>query len=85
MDVLPYTHVRQNLARVMEGVCDERVPIIVSRQSARPVVMMSLDEYHAIEETLHLLRSPRNAARLLESVAEAEAGGAAPHGLVDES
>lgn len=74
MDVLSYTHVRQNLARIMDDVCDTKAPVVISRRNERPVVMMSLDEYHAIEETLHLLRSPRNAERLLRSIAHADAG-----------
>jgi antitoxin YefM len=74
MDVLTYSHVRQNLARVMDEVCDERTPVVVSRQNARAVVMMSLEEFNAIEETMHLLRSPRNAKRLMRSIANAEAG-----------
>jgi antitoxin YefM len=74
MNTFSYTHVRQNLARVMDEVCDSKATVIVHRQNARSVVMMPLDEYHALEETLHLLRSPRNAKRLLKSIAHAEAG-----------
>ncbi len=74
MDVRSYTHVRQNLARTMDEVCDGKAPVVVSRQGAQSVVLLSLDEYHAMEETLHLLRSPRNAARLLRSVAHADRG-----------
>ena len=74
MNILSYTHVRQNLARVMDEVCKKRAPIVVSRQNAEPVVVMSLEEYHAIEETLHLLRSPANANRLMRAIAHADAG-----------
>ncbi len=74
MHVLSYTHVRQNLKRVMDEVCEKKAPIIVRRQNASSVVVMSLDEYNAMEETLHLLRSSRNARRLLRAVANAESG-----------
>jgi antitoxin YefM len=74
MDVLSYSRARQKLRRVMEDVCDKRAPLVITRQNARPVVMMSLEEFRAIEETLHLLRSPRNAARLLKSIRSADAG-----------
>lgn len=84
MDVRSYTHVRQNLARVMDEVCKSRAPVIISRQNADSVVMMSLDEYHSIEETLHLLSSPRNAARLMESIAEADAGKLEKHELIEK-
>ncbi len=74
MDVLSYTRVRQNLKRVMDAVCQKKTPIIVSRRNASSVVVMSLDEYNAMEETLHLLRSSRNALRLLRSIANAKSG-----------
>ncbi|MBC7907930.1 MAG: type II toxin-antitoxin system prevent-host-death family antitoxin [Rhodospirillaceae bacterium] len=74
MDVKSYTHVRQNLAGVMDEICASREPVVVTRQNASSVVMMSLDEFNAMEETLHLLRSPRNADELLKSIAEIEAG-----------
>ena len=73
MTVLTYTQVRQRLASVMDLVCDSGAPVIVTRQNARPVVMLSLEEYESMAETLHLLRSPRNADRLLRSIAAAEA------------
>jgi antitoxin YefM len=74
MDVLTYTHLRQHLAEVMDEICASRAPVVVTRQGAESVVMLSLEEFRALEETLHLLRSPRNADRLLRSVAEADAG-----------
>jgi antitoxin YefM len=74
MTVVTYTHLRQNLAAVMDEACDSVAPVIVTRQNARSVVMLSLEEYESMMETLHLLRSPRNAERLLRSIAHAEAG-----------
>ena len=74
MDAIPYTRLRSNLAKEMDRVCDDHEPIIVTRRSARPVVMMSLEDYEALEETAYLLRSPENARRLLESIAELERG-----------
>ena len=52
----------------MNQVCDDRVPIIITRQSERPVVMMSLEDYSAIEETMYLLKSPANAQRLYKAL-----------------
>ncbi len=75
MEAIPYTRLRSNLAREMDRVCDDHAPIVVTRKSSRPVVMMSLDDYEALEETAHLLRSPENARRLLESIRELERGG----------
>jgi antitoxin YefM len=74
MDAIPYTRLRSNLAKEMDRVCDDHSPILVTRKSARSVVMMSLDDYEALEETAYLLRSPENARRLLESIAELARG-----------
>ena len=69
-----YTELRSNLATYMEQVCDTRAPLHVTRQNARAVVLISEDEFEAMMETLHLLRSPANATRLLDSIAEADRG-----------
>jgi antitoxin YefM len=74
MSHVSYTQLRSRLATYMDEVCDTRVPLHVTRQNARAVVMMSEEEYDGLMETLHLLRSPANAARLLQSIAEANAG-----------
>jgi antitoxin YefM len=52
MDAITYTQARKNFTSVMNKVCDDRIPIIITRQSERPVVMMSLEDYNAIEETM---------------------------------
>lgn len=75
MDAITYTAARANLAETMDRVCGDHKPIIVTRQRAEPVVMMSLSDFEALEETAYLLRSPANAARLLEALAELAAGG----------
>ena len=72
MEAATYTQVRKNFAGVMNRVCDDHVPIIITRQNARPVVMVSLEDYNAIEETLYLLKSPKNAARLGKALQDFE-------------
>ena len=74
MDAITYTTARANLADTMDRVCDDHEPIIITRNSQQAVVMMSLDDFKALEETSYLLRSPKNARRLLESIASLEAG-----------
>ena len=74
MDAITYTAARANLADTMNRVCDDHEPIIITRNSQQAVVMMSLDDFKALEETSYLLRSPKNARRLLESIASLEAG-----------
>ena len=74
MDAITYTHARSHLAETMEKVCDDHAPVIITRKHERSVVMISLEDYQALEETAYLLRSPKNACRLLKSIAELEAG-----------
>lgn len=72
MDTITYTAARANLAQTMSRVCDDHEPIIITRKTDPAVVMLSLEDYNALQETAHLLRSPANARRLLESIAELE-------------
>ena len=74
MDVLTYSDTRANLKEVMDRVVDDHSPVVVSRRKARAVVMVSLDDWNAIEETLYLLSTPANAEQLLASIAELDAG-----------
>ena len=74
MEAISYTAARANLAKTMEKVCNDHAPVIITRKSESPVVMMSLEDYEAMQETTYLLRSPANARALLESIAELEAG-----------
>jgi antitoxin YefM len=74
MDTITYTSARGNLAKTMKKVCDDHSPVIITRKTESPVVMMSLEDYQALEETAYLLRSPKNARRLLESIAQLEMG-----------
>lgn len=83
MDAISYTAARANLASTMEKVCNDHAPVIITRKSESPVVMMSLEDYEAMEETTYLLRSPANARRLLESIAELETGGGKERELIE--
>ena len=57
MDTMTYSYTRQNFANVMDRVNDDRAPLLITRQQGKPVVMMSLDDFNALEETAYLLRS----------------------------
>jgi antitoxin YefM len=83
MDAITYTSARANLASTMNRVCDNHEPIIITRNSEQAVVMISLDDYNALEETAYLLRNPANARRLLESIAELESGGGIERELIE--
>ena len=82
MSTLSYTELRSNLARTMDEAIATRDAILVTRQGGKGnVVLMAEAEFRSWQETIHLLSSPANAARLLRSVAAAEAGGAAERDL----
>lgn len=77
-----YTDLRNNLAAYMDRANDDRSPIMVTRQGSEPVILLAASEYAGMMETMHLLSSPRNAARLLESIAQADAGLLEEHELI---
>lgn len=83
MDAIAYSTVRANLAGTMEQVCEDHSPVIITRKGAASVIMISLEDYQAMEETAYLLRSPKNARRLLESIAEIESSGGTERSLAD--
>ena len=83
MDHVSYTELRQNLKKHLDKVCDDRAPLVVTRRSGEPVVVMALGEYESIEETLHLLSDPANAEHLRRSIADANAGKLSPHDLIE--
>jgi antitoxin YefM len=74
MDAITYSSARANLASTMDRVCNDHEPLIITRNGEKAVVMLSLEDYKALEETAYLLRSPANARRLLSSMAQLNAG-----------
>jgi antitoxin YefM len=74
MDAMTYSTARANLASVMNRVCEDHEPLIITRNGDQSVVMLSLDDYKALEETAYLLRTPTNARRLLTSIAQLNSG-----------
>ena len=83
MDVLSYSDTRANLKEVMDRVVDDRAPVVITRQKAESVVMVSLADWNAMEETLHLLSSPANAARLRQSVQQLDVEGGVERALAE--
>ncbi len=69
-----YSELRADLKTWMDKVCDSRAPLLVTRQNAGSVVMISEEEYEGLMETVHLLGSQTNAARLFESIEQANRG-----------
>lgn len=84
MKTLSSTELRANLSSVMDQVSDDHEPVIVTRAKGRPVVLISLEDYDAMDETAYLLASPANAQRLLDAVAGLNAGGGTARKLIEE-
>lgn len=74
MTVITYTAARENLAATMSQVCEDHDPVIITRKRDQAVVMISLEDYESLQETAYLLRSPVNAKRLSEGIAQLEKG-----------
>ena len=83
MDAITYSSARANLASTMDRVCSDHEPLIITRNGDKAVVMLSLEDYKALEETAYLLRSPANARRLLNSIAQLNAGKGTPRELAE--
>lgn len=74
MDAITYSAARANLASTMDRVCEDHEPLIITRSSKQSVVMLSLEDFKALQETAYLLRSPTNARRLLSATRQLESG-----------
>ena len=74
MDAISYSAARANLATTMDRVCNDHEALIITRNGERSVVMLSLEDFQALEETAYLLRNPANAKRLLGAVGQLNAG-----------
>ncbi len=83
MDAISYSTARANLAKTMDRVCEDHTALIITRKGESSVVMLSLDDYQALEETAYLLRNPTNARRLLQAVDELSSGGGQERSLAE--
>jgi antitoxin YefM len=68
MKAINYSTARSSLARTMDAVNDDHAPVMITRQKGAPVIMISVADYNAMEETAYLLKSPANAVRLVRSL-----------------
>jgi len=84
MEVLNYTEFRQNLAKNLDKVNDDAEIVIVSRSKGKNVVVMDLNEYNAMTETLHIIKSEVNRKRLQDAIDEMNSGSHQSHKLIEE-
>ncbi len=82
MNILTFSEARASLKSVMDDVCNDHTPTVITRVNGEHVVMLSLSDFNSIEETMYLLSPAKNASRLMESVAQIKAGKAQPRELI---
>ena len=84
MRTTSYSDLRKNLAATIDSVNADHEPVIITRDRGKPAaVLMSMEDYASLEETRYLLKSPRNAERLLDSIAELDCGQGSKHELAE--
>ncbi|MEU6443227.1 type II toxin-antitoxin system prevent-host-death family antitoxin [Streptomyces sp. NPDC047046] len=83
MKTMSYTESRKHYAETLDAVVDDREEVVITRAGHESVVIVALDDYQALKETAHLLKSPENARRLLASIERLESGGGAPRELAE--
>ena len=74
MDAITYSTARANLASTMDRVCNEHEALIITRNGDQSVVMLSLEDFQAMQEAAYLLRNPANAKRLISAVSQLTSG-----------
>lgn len=79
-----YTEFRTGLKNYLDNVENNNETLIIKRGSGKGTVLISLDEYNSIMETLHLLSSRKNAKRLFESIEQMKTGKRVNHSLIEE-
>ena len=82
MQTISFSDARSNLKHVLDRVANDRDITLITRRNGEDAVVMSLDTYNSLTETLHLLKTPANAAHLLGSLAQAREGRIEEHGLL---
>ena len=80
MRTTSFSELRRNLAATIDSVNADHDPVMITRDGGKPAaVLISLEDFASLEETAYLLRSPRNAERLLDAIADLDQGGGTEH------
>ena len=81
MNVISYSNARAQLKDVMDRAIHDKQEVVVSRKNGEAVVVISLETWNSISETLHLLSTPNNASRLRSAIAQLDAENGEEHEL----
>jgi antitoxin YefM len=84
MKIVSFTEARNSLKAVLDSVVNDADTAVITRRDAQDAVVMSLDYYNSLMETVHLLRSPANAEHLNRSIEQFKAGKVSRRDLIDE-
>ena len=84
MKVVNFSEARNQLKSVLDRVIDDADYTVITRRDAEDAVVMSLDQFNGLMETVHLLKSPANVAHLSKSIQQYRAGETEQHGLLDD-
>ncbi len=84
MQTMNFSYTRQNLASTFDKVVDNCMPVVVTRQNKESVVIISMKDYRAMEETAYLMQSEANAKRLNRAISQLEAGQGKRRDLIEE-
>ena len=83
MNVVTVNEAKKNLDSLIQKVFSDAEPAVITTESGRQIVLLSMDEFSAWRETAYLLSNPANAAHLRKSIAEAQAGKTSKHELIE--
>jgi antitoxin YefM len=83
MKTISFSESRAHYAQTLDSVVNDREEVVVTRAGHEPVVIVSLADYESLKETAYLLRSPRNAERILRSIDRLESDGGTVHDLLE--
>ncbi len=84
MRIVSFTEARNGLKSVLDGVVNDADCTVITRRDSEDAVVMSLDYYNSLMETVHLLKSPENAAHLNKSIEQFKAGKVTERDIIDE-